>query len=70
MVKQNKEKYSQGTIHFETAICRVLHRRRNIVFSIPGAPNITKNKLVKKKKSTRQMKANSWLIGFLLEYYQ
>ena len=53
MVKQNKEKYSQGTIHFETAICRVLHRRRNIVFSIPGAPNITKNKLVKKKKTVR-----------------
>ena len=50
MVNQNKEKYSQDTIHFETAICRVLHRRRNIVFSIPGAPNITKNKLVKKKK--------------------
>ena len=69
MVNQNKEKYSQDTIHFETAICRVFHRKRNIVFSIPGAPNITKNKLVK-KKSTRQMKANSWLIGFLLEYYQ
>ena len=50
MVNQNKEKYSQGTIYFETAICRVLHRRRNIVLSIPGAPNITKNKLVKKKK--------------------
>ena len=50
MVNQNKEKYSQNTIHFETARCRVLHRRRNIVFSIPGAPNITKNKLVKKKK--------------------
>ena len=72
MGNQNKEKYSQDTIHFETSICRVLHRRRNIVFSIPGAPNITKNKLVKKKKknSTRQMKANSWLTGFLLEYYQ
>ena len=52
MVNQNKEKYSQDTIHFETAICRVFHRRRNIVFSIPGAPNITKNKLVKKKKKT------------------
>ena len=49
MVNQNKEKYSQDTIHFEAAICRVLHRRRNIVFSIPGAPNITKNKLVKSK---------------------
>ena len=67
MVNQNKEKYSQDTIHFETAICRVFHRKRNIVFSIPGAPNITKNKLVSEMK---QMKANSWLIGFLLECYQ
>ena len=33
MGNQNKEKYNQDTIHFDTAICRVLHKRSNIVVS-------------------------------------
>ena len=64
MVNQNKEKYSQDTINFEAAICRVLHRRRSIAFSIPGAPNITKNKLVKKKKKQYETDESKFMVDW------